>query len=125
MSRSTLKDISIDFLQLTAVGKSFEAFQVYASENFIHHNPFFAGDANSLASAMEENAKQNPDKVFEIKRILEDGDFIAVYSHIRQNPAESGFAVMHILRFEDSKIAELWDIGQAVPERMVNEHGMF
>jgi predicted SnoaL-like aldol condensation-catalyzing enzyme len=34
-------------------------------------------------------------------------------------------AVMHIMRFENDKIAELWDFGQPVPKDMVNENGMF
>jgi predicted SnoaL-like aldol condensation-catalyzing enzyme len=34
-------------------------------------------------------------------------------------------AVVHIFRFENGKIAELWDVGQAVPDGAVNEHSMF
>lgn len=36
-----------------------------------------------------------------------------------------GAAVVHIFRFDDDRIVELWDIGQAVPEASVNENGMF
>ena len=32
---------------------------------------------------------------------------------------------MHIMQFEGDKILELWDFGQAVPEILVNENGMF
>jgi predicted SnoaL-like aldol condensation-catalyzing enzyme len=34
-------------------------------------------------------------------------------------------AVVHLFRFEAGKIAELWDVGQAQPEQMVNQIGMF
>jgi predicted SnoaL-like aldol condensation-catalyzing enzyme len=34
-------------------------------------------------------------------------------------------AIVHILRFEDGLIAEMWDIGQAQPDSMPNQHGMF
>jgi predicted SnoaL-like aldol condensation-catalyzing enzyme len=32
---------------------------------------------------------------------------------------------MHLFRFEGSRIAELWDVGQSVPEESVNDYGMF
>jgi predicted SnoaL-like aldol condensation-catalyzing enzyme len=75
--------------------------------------------------AMEENAAQNPGKTLEVKHALEDGDFVAVHSHVRQKPGDRGAAVVHIFRFEDGHIAELWDMGQPVPENSPNENGMF
>jgi predicted SnoaL-like aldol condensation-catalyzing enzyme len=75
--------------------------------------------------AMDENATQNPDKVLEVHHALEDGDMVAVQSHVRQQPADRGAAVVHIFRFEQDRIIELWDVGQPVPESSANEHGMF
>jgi predicted SnoaL-like aldol condensation-catalyzing enzyme len=45
--------------------------------------------------------------------------------HSRLQFGTNTMAVVHILRFEEGWIAELWDVGQAQPEQMVNEHGMF
>ncbi|MEK6478440.1 nuclear transport factor 2 family protein [Catalinimonas sp. 4WD22] len=121
----TIKEIAQDFLQLAAQGASREAFSKYAGQHFIHHNAYFKGDGETLMLAMEEDARENPDKVFEILRTLEDGNLVAVHSSIRQNPDDLGAAVIHIFRFEKGKIAELWDFGQAVPPNMPNENGMF
>jgi predicted SnoaL-like aldol condensation-catalyzing enzyme len=41
------------------------------------------------------------------------------------NPGESGVAVVHIFRFQGDRIAELWDIGQPVPQDSPNQAGMF
>ncbi len=49
--------------------------------------------------AMEENAIKNPHKVFEVKRVIEEGDIVAVHSHIKQNQDDLGGAVVHIFRF--------------------------
>lgn len=121
----TNKEIAQDFLKLSAKGHSKQAFQLYVGENFKHHNVYFKGDGHTLMTAMEENARKNPDMIFEIQRALEDGNLVAVHSHIRQSPYDPGAAVIHILQFEDNRIVELWDFGQAVPEQMVNENGMF
>jgi predicted SnoaL-like aldol condensation-catalyzing enzyme len=125
MNSQTFKQIALNFLQLAAKGDSREAFAKYVAPNFKHHNVYFKGDAETIMTAMEENAKQVPDKIFEVKRILEDGDLVAVHSHVRPTLDSLGYAVMHIFRFENSKIAEMWDFGQEVPADMVNENGMF
>ena len=60
-----------------------------------------------------------------MKRTLEDGNFVAVHSHIRQHAQDRGGAAVHIFRFENDRIAELWDVGQAIPQDSPNEHGVF
>lgn len=56
------------FLRLVASGKAREAFQSHVTPGFRHHNPFFRDDADSLMTAMEENAAKHPNKVLEIRR---------------------------------------------------------
>jgi hypothetical protein len=59
------------------------------------------------------------------QRVLSDGDLVAVHAHVRLNPGDLGVATIHIFRFEDDRIVELWDVGQAVPENSLNDNGMF
>lgn len=75
--------------------------------------------------AMEENAQKNPGKIFEIQRTLEDGNLVAIHSRIQMTKDGLVLAVIHIFRFEQDKISELWDFGQPVPSDIVNENGMF
>ena len=119
------KETAMDFLRLVGSGQVREAYRKYVGPEFRHHNAFFRSDAESLMAGMEENAAKNPDKVLEIQRALHDGDLVAVHSHVRQNPGDRGAAVVHIFRFEGDRVAELWDVGQAVPESSPNELGMF
>lgn len=119
------KESAIEFLRLVASGNVREAFDNYVAEDFRHHNAFFPGDAEALKSAMEDNAAKNPGKILAFQRALQDGDFVAVHSWVRPNPDAAGIAVVHIFRFEGNRIAELWDVGQPVPESSPNEYGMF
>ncbi len=119
------KEIAQELLKLSAKGKSREVFGLYVGPNFKHHNVYFKGDAETLLLAMEEDAAKNPNKVFEIQRVLQDGDLVAVHSRARQNPEGQDIALCHIFKFEDDKIVELWDIGQPVPDNCINENGMF
>ena len=119
------KDMAISFLRLVASGKVRDAYDRYIEKHFRHHNAFFRGDRESLLKAMEENADRSPDKLLDVKHVLADGNFVAVHSHIRQHPEDLGGAVIHLFRFENDRIAELWDVGQAVPPESPNEYGMF
>jgi predicted SnoaL-like aldol condensation-catalyzing enzyme len=125
MNSASHKESALGFLNAVASGQVREAYERYVAPGFRHHNPFFRGDADSLLHAMEQNAKKHPDKVFEVQSAIEEGDRVAVFSRVRQNPKDRGGAVVHIFRFEGGRIAELWDIGQAVPAEKINENGMF
>ena len=119
------KDMAISFLKLAASGKVREAYSKFVGAGFRHHNPFFEGSTETLMKGMEENASQNPNRVFEVKRAIAESEFVAVHSHVRQKPDDLGAAVAHIFRFENGRIVELWDLGQPVPEASPNQYGMF
>ncbi|HYK74021.1 MAG TPA: nuclear transport factor 2 family protein [Pseudoneobacillus sp.] len=121
----SLKDKAVSFLKLVASGEVREAYQKYIGPDFRHHNPYFVGDADSLMVAMEENAAQNPNKILEVKRSIVEGEFVWVHSHVKQNQDDLGGAVVHIFRFQNDLIVELWDVGMAIPENSPNENGMF
>ena len=118
------KESAIQFLKLASSGQVQEAYDSYVAEDFYHHNPWFAGDRDSLMAAMKDNARQSPNLVFEVKRALEDGDLVAVHSHVRQKPEDRGDVIVHIFRFEGDKIAELWDTSVPIPDDGINEHGI-
>ncbi|EJL27196.1 nuclear transport factor 2 family protein [Brevibacillus sp. BC25] len=123
--KTSLKENAVSFLQLVASGNVREAYQRYTGPNFRHHNPFFRGDAHSLMLAMEENAAKNPHKILEVKRAIEEGEIVAVHSHVKQNQEDLGGAVVHIFRFHNDQIVEFWDVGQPIPDDSPNENGMF
>lgn len=115
----------MSFLQMVASGEVRDAYERYIAPDFRHHNAFFRGDANSLMLAMEENATQNPNKILEVKRVIGEGEIVAVHSHVKQTQDDLGGAVVHIFRFHNDLIVELWDVGQPIPEDSPNENGVF
>jgi len=122
---TTLKEAAVSFLKMTAAGQVEQAFERFAGAGFRHHNPYFAGDAAAIKAGMIENAARFPGMLFEVQRAIAEGPLVAVHSRARMTPDGAGIAVVHILRFEGERIAEMWDIGQAQPDPMPNENGMF
>ena len=120
----TKKDIAKDFLELASSGKVREAYEKYVHEDFKHHNAYFKGDRESLMKAMEGAHRETPNKFLEVKHVLEDDALVAVHSHVQQENG-TDIAVVHIFRFEEDKIVELWDVGFPVPKDSPNENGVF
>jgi len=125
MTELSLKEAAVSFLQMTAAGQVEQAFVRFASPQFRHHNPYFAGDVAAIKAGMLANAARFPDMLFEVQRTIAEGPLVAVHSRARMQPGAPDIAIVHILRFEDGQIAEMWDIGQAQPDPMPNQYGMF
>lgn len=121
----TCKDMAIAFLKLVSSGDVQGAYSKFVGSGFKHHNPFYEGSAKSLSAGMQENARQNPDMIFEVKRAVAEGDFVVVHSHVRQGPLDLGAVVVHIFRFDNGSIVELWDVGQPILDESANQYGMF
>ena len=97
----------------------------YAATDFIHHNPWFASDAASLATAMDANHRENPEKRFEVLRTIVEGPLVALHGRVTHKPGYDPAAVIHIFRIEDGQIHELWDVGQEPVKDSPNRAGLF
>ena len=125
MDEGNLTRIATDFLRKCCDGRVAEAYEQHVAPGFRHHNPWFRGDSAALREGMAQNAAQFPGKSIRVVRAVEDGLDVAVLSHVHHVPGDRGFGTAHFFRFEGERIAELWDIAQAVPDQSVNENGMF
>jgi predicted SnoaL-like aldol condensation-catalyzing enzyme len=117
------KDRAVSFLELASAGKVREAFEKYIHPNFIHHLVFIKGDRVSFLKAMEDNAREFPDKTYETIHALEDSDLVAVHGKVMLTPKIYG--VIHIFRFEGDKIIESWEASQEALDDSPNENGLF
>jgi len=120
------KHSATSFLKMAGSGDVRAAYDKFVAANFIHHNQYFKGDRQSLMLAMEEASTTSPNKSIDIKHIYEDGDTVITHSLVtRQDPTASNVAVVHIFRFANDRIVELWDLGQQIAKDSPNENGMF
>jgi len=72
---------------------------------------------------MKENSIKMPNKTFEVKSSVEEGDRVVTYSHVKTDSME--IAVFHMMRFSNDRIVELWDVGQPISMDSPNENGLF
>ncbi len=125
MSTSSNKESAVEFLIMCAAGSVREAYEKYVDVRFKHHNAYFKSDRASLMEAMQKSADEEPNKAFRVVQTFVSDDRVAVFSHLQRAQGNTSYAVVHILRFENGKVIEMWDVGQEVPQDSPNELGMF
>jgi predicted SnoaL-like aldol condensation-catalyzing enzyme len=101
------------------------AFERWVDPGYIQHNPMAATGRDAAIAFLEPFFANNPGVRYEIKRIIADGNLVAVHAHGRFSPEDRGMAVIDILRVEKCKVMEHWDVVQPVPEKAANTNGMF
>jgi len=122
----THKEIASSFLKMAGMGQVQAAYDQFVAPAFIHHNQYCKGDRQSLLNAMQDAATTSPNKSIEIKHVCEDGNTVITHSLVTRQDAEApAIAVVHIFRFENDRIVELWDLGQPIAKDSPNENGLF
>ena len=124
-SLQTQKERALDFLHMVVSGEIDQAYESYVNMHGVHHNVYYSSEFASLKRGMKESHSQFPNKRLMVKNVLGDGDLVAVHSHILMKEGEPGVSVVHIFRFEDGKIVEMWDVGQTIPVDSPNRRGAF
>ena len=120
------KETAAAFLKMAGGGNVREAYARFVAPGFIHHNQYFKGDRESLMTAMQEAHQESPNKAVEVRKAYQDGDIVITQSLVtREDPAQPDISVVHIFRFKDGQIVELWDVGQPVLKDSPNQNGMF
>lgn len=120
------KEVVTRFMTTLYVDKKVrEAFETWVDPGYIQHNPLAQSGRDAAIAFLEPFFAQHPDIDYSIKRIIAEGDLVAVHSHGRFSANDRGIAVVDILRVQGCRVVEHWDVVQAVPENSANPNSMF
>lgn len=114
------------FLDLAFNDKNIEAaFERYAAAPYTQHNPQVPDGIDGAKAALAGLLEQVPGWTYDFKRVLVDGDIVAVHSHVTTAPGDNGMAVVDLFRVDHGKLVEHWDVIQPVPAEFAHENTMF
>ncbi len=106
-------------------GRVREAYETYVAEDYIQHNPMAQDGRDAAIAFLEPIYQRNPQHRMKVHRMIVEDPYIVVHLHGQSSPEDLGAAAVDILRVENCKIVEHWDVTQPVPAESVNESGMF
>ncbi|WP_158839443.1 nuclear transport factor 2 family protein [Saccharothrix deserti] len=116
--------VAVGYFDQLMVDKDPDAVEYLAPE-YHQHNPDIASGSAGLREQFASFFQAFPNMIVERKRVIADGDLVAIHAHIRLNPTDRGQAVVDIFRVRDGKVVEHWDVVQDVPETSLNDNTMF
>ncbi|MCL4429826.1 MAG: ester cyclase [Chloroflexi bacterium] len=102
-----------------------QAVAKYIGANYRQHNPNAADGPQGVIAYATGYLKANPQLRLEFKRIIAEGDLVAVHSFLKPNSSDLGRAVVDIFRVQEGKLVEHWDVVQPVPRQTQNRNTMF
>jgi len=107
-------------------GGDIDAADKYLAPEYHQHNPAIPNGTAGLAELFAGLFRQFPNLTVERKRVIAEGDLVAIHSHYRTGPEDRGQSVVDIFRVRaDGKIVEHWDVVQDVPATSANDNTMF
>jgi predicted SnoaL-like aldol condensation-catalyzing enzyme len=106
-------------------GQPEEAVERYQGPMYIQHNPMAADGGEPFIGFVKHLKSEHPETRYEIKRMIAEGDLVVIHAHVTNSPDDRGVAVVDILRFEDGRAVEHWDVIQPIPETAANDNTMF
>jgi predicted SnoaL-like aldol condensation-catalyzing enzyme len=116
----------VEFYEKGLNQKDFAAAAKYFGATYIQHNPSAADGPEGFKGFVEFLKAKFPQSKSEIKRVFAEGDYVILHVHALREPGTRGAAIVDIFRLDnDGKIVEHWDVRQDVPEKAMNNNGMF
>ncbi|MGF9832579.1 ester cyclase [Bacillus anthracis] len=119
------KKMVVDFYNEVFNKHNIDIIPKYVSEDYKQHNPFVADGRKAFMDFFKEDFVKNPNSFAEIKRVVAEGDTVALHVHSRTNSQDKGVAIVDIFRIKDGKIVEHWDVIQEIPNEAANNNTMF
>ncbi|WP_406451326.1 nuclear transport factor 2 family protein [Streptomyces sp. NBC_01622] len=119
------KKLVTAFVNDVPVHKDLSAIDRYVAPDYLQHNPTIPDGIAGVKAGMAAYFEHYPQMTFTPKRIIAEGDLVAVHSHFVAAPGERGQAVVDLFRVQNGKIVEHWDSLQDVPETSANDNTMF
>ncbi|PEQ32298.1 nuclear transport factor 2 family protein [Bacillus thuringiensis] len=119
------KKIVVDFYNEVFNKHNIDIIPKYVGEDYKQHNPFVADGRKAFMDFFKQDFVKNPNSSAEIKRVVAEGDTVALHVHSRANSQDKGVAIVDVFRIKDGKIVEHWDVIQEIPNEAVNDNTMF
>ncbi|MET7730328.1 nuclear transport factor 2 family protein [Streptomyces sp. NPDC005402] len=108
-----------------AVDHDLTALDRYAAADYIQHSPTALDGTASAKETFGKIFAQFPGFTASPKRVITEGDYVAIHSHYKTSAKNPGTSIVDLLRVRNGKVVEHWDVVQPIPATSANSNTMF
>jgi predicted SnoaL-like aldol condensation-catalyzing enzyme len=127
-TKSSPRDIVLAFYEAALNEKDVDKTKQYLSDTYVQHNPHVPDGPEGLFRFIRFRHDRYPGARNEVKRVMADGDLVALHVHSVVVPGTPGRQIVDIFRVEEDKVVEHWDVIQEIPVELfppINDNGLF
>jgi predicted SnoaL-like aldol condensation-catalyzing enzyme len=117
------KAVAIAFLEHVYDTRDLAAARKCLAASFVHHEPEVAPGPDGFIAFLADGVSWQPNMTVEPVRVMSDGDFVLV--HNRRLSSNQIAAFIDIMKIEQGRIVDYWQVHQPVPDTIANPNGMF
>ena len=118
-------ELVMEFYQKFVIEGDLSVGPHFIGDPYTQHNPIVDNGLEGVIVFVQELRRKYPEMTFEFKRVLVDGDYVLLHSHVITKPDIRGVSVFDLFRLEGDKLAEHWDVIQNIPEKTASGNTMF
>jgi len=122
------RDIVVAFYEAALNERDIDKAKRYLGDTYVQHNPRVPDGPEGLFRFVQFRRDRYPAAHNEVKRVIADGDLVALHVHSVVIPGTPGRQIVDIFRVEDGKVVEHWDVIQEIPVDLfppINDNGLF
>jgi predicted SnoaL-like aldol condensation-catalyzing enzyme len=127
-AKRSARDIVLAFYEAALNEKNVEKTKEFLGDTYIQHNPHVADGPEGLLRLVQDRHDRFPNARNQVKRVISEGDLVALHVHSVVLPGKPGRSIVDIFRVEGDKVVEHWDAVQDIPEEIyppLNDNGLF
>lgn len=110
------KQIAIEFYNAALNEKNWEKAATYIGNRYTQHSLYMQDGPGGLEGLVARIKKEYPENRGEIQRAIADGDLVMLHLHVTRHRQHRGWSVIEVMRLENEKVVEHWDMFRTVPE---------
>ncbi len=128
MTEANAREIVLKFYDAALNEKNPEKARGFLGDTYIQHNPHVPDGIDAFLRFIKFRRDKFPGARNEVKRVIAEGDLVALHVHSVVIPGSPGRQIVDIFRVENGKVVEHWDVIQEIPVAIfppINDNGLF
>jgi predicted SnoaL-like aldol condensation-catalyzing enzyme len=128
MTDTNAREIVLKFYDAALNEKNPEKARSFLGDTYIQHNPHVPDGVDAFLRFIKFRRDKFPGARNEVKRVIAEGNLVALHVHSVVIPGSPGRQIVDIFRVEKGKVVEHWDVIQEIPVAIfppINDNGLF
>jgi len=117
--------LAVGFYNAALNEKNWEKAEAYLGDDYRQHSIYMEDGRAGFEGLIARLRRDFPQNLGEIKQSFADGDMVVLHLHVTRAADMPGWTVIEMLRLENEKVVEHWDIFEREPATSANANTLW